>query len=70
MFPVEIDGITYPCFFKSQSKAMAAAYEFFESLSKAVANFSIVRAKTNNGTVYYVVKDKQGNALPLVREVD
>ncbi|HDS1775336.1 hypothetical protein NPS33_27730 [Pseudomonas putida] len=70
MFPVEIDGIVYPCFFKSQSKAMAAAYEFFDSLSKAVAKFSIVRGKTNNGTVYYVVKDKKGNALPLVREVD
>lgn len=69
MFPVEIDGIVYPCFFKSQSQAMAAAYEFFESLSRSKAEFSIVRAKTNNGTVYYVVKGKKGNALPLVREV-
>lgn len=69
MFPITIGGIKYPCFFKSQSKAMAAAYEFFESQSKANAKFSIVRAKTNHGTIYYVVKDKKGNALPLVREV-
>ncbi|MDH1927775.1 hypothetical protein [Pseudomonas sp. GD03696] len=69
MFPVTINGITYPCFFKSQSQAMAAAYEYFESLSRANAKFDIVRAKTENGTVYYVVKDKKGKALPLVREV-
>ncbi|WP_137188403.1 hypothetical protein [Pseudomonas asiatica] len=69
MFPVTINGITYPCFFKSQSQAMAAAFAYFESLSRANAKFDIVRAKTENGTVYYVVKDKKGKALPLVREV-
>jgi hypothetical protein len=63
MFPVTIDGITYPCHFKSQSKAMAAAYEFFEGKGRML--FKIIRAKTNNGGVYFVLQDNKGNALAL-----
>lgn len=64
MFPVTIGGITYPCHFKTQSKAMAAAYEFFEGKSRML--FKIIRAKTNNDSVYFVLQDNKGNALPLV----
>jgi hypothetical protein len=63
MFPVTVGGITYPCHFKSQSKAMAAAYEFFEGKSRAL--FKIIRAKTDNGGVYFVIQDDKGDALPL-----
>lgn len=64
MFPVTIGGITYPCHFKTQSKAMAAAYEFFEGKSRML--FKIIRAKTNNDSIYFVLQDNKGNALPLV----
>lgn len=63
MFPVTIEGIRYPQHFKSQSKAMAAAYEFFEGKSRAL--FKIIRAKTDNGGVYFVLQDNKGGALPL-----
>ncbi|MDQ0739683.1 hypothetical protein [Pseudomonas sp. W4I3] len=63
MFPVTIGGITYPCHFKSQSKAMAAAYEFFEGKSRAL--FKIIRAKTSNDSVYFVLQDNKGNALQI-----
>ncbi len=64
MFPVIIGGIEYPCFFKSQSKAMAAAYKFFEGRGRML--FKIIRAKTSNDTVYFVLQDNKGSALPLV----
>lgn len=63
MFPVTIEGIRYPQHFKSQSKAMAAAYEFFEGKGRAL--FKIIRAKTDNGKTYFVLQDNKGNALPL-----
>lgn len=63
MFPVKIEGIRYPRHFKSQSKAMAAAYEFFEGRGRAL--FKIIRAKTDNGGVYFVLQDHKGDALPL-----
>lgn len=63
MYPVTIEGVTYPCHFKSQSKAMAAAYEFFEGKSRAF--FKIIRAKTSNDSVYFVLQDNKGNALAL-----
>ncbi|MDD1007285.1 hypothetical protein M5G27_07295 [Pseudomonas shahriarae] len=63
MFPVTIEGIRYPQHFKSQSKAMAAAYEFFEGRGRAL--FKIIRAKTDNSGVYFVLQDNKGNALPL-----
>lgn len=63
MFPVTIEGITYPQHFKSQSKAMAAAYEFFRSKGRAL--FKIIRAKTESDSVYFVLQDNKGNALAL-----
>lgn len=63
MFPVTIEGIRYPQHFKSQSNAMAAAYEFFEGKGRAL--FKIIRAKTDNGKTYFVLQDNKGNALPL-----
>ncbi len=63
MFDVTIDGIRYPQHFKSQSKAMAAAYEFFEGKGRAL--FKIIRAKIDNGGVYFVLQDNKGDALPL-----
>jgi hypothetical protein len=42
---------------------MAAAYEFFEGKSRAL--FKIIRAKTDNGGVYFVIQDDKGDALPL-----
>lgn len=69
MFPITIGGIEYPCFFKSQSEANAAAFAYFESLGKSKFEFSIVYDTTSNGCTYYVVKDKKGKALPLEREV-
>lgn len=64
MFPVTIEGIRYPQHFKSQAKAMAAAYEFYEGKSRAL--FKIIRAKTENDKVYFVLQDSKGNALPLL----
>lgn len=63
MFPVTIGGITYPCHFNSQTKAMAAAYEYFEGKRRML--FKIIRAKTNNDSVYFVLQDSKGNALAL-----
>jgi len=42
---------------------MAAAYEFFEDKGRML--FKIIRAKTNNGGVYFVLQDNKGNALAL-----
>ncbi|MFJ4352741.1 hypothetical protein ACIPZ5_17780 [Pseudomonas sp. NPDC089428] len=70
MFPVEIDGIVYPCFFKTQGQAMVAAQEYFDSINRGSYGFNIVRAKTNHGNVYYVVKGKDGQALPLTLEAE
>jgi hypothetical protein len=65
MFPVTIEGIRYPQHFKSQSKANAAAYEYFESIGKDSFSYKVFRAKTDNGGVYFVLQDNKGNALPL-----
>lgn len=65
MFPVTIEGITYPCFYNSQSKAMAAATDYFEALGKNNYDYHVLRASTSSGNVYFVLKDKHGDALDV-----
>lgn len=65
MFPVTIKGVTFPCFYNTQSQAMAAATSYFESLGDNIYDFTILKATTENGKVYFVLRDENGDALPV-----
>ncbi|MCI4606887.1 hypothetical protein [Pseudomonas fluorescens] len=64
MFPVTIEGITYPSHFKTQAEAEAAADEFLQE-QDVYDTSKVFRAKTDNGGVYFVLQDNKGDVLPL-----